>query len=1053
MQHFIFNRFMRTYHFSVLFMVLEISILTPFNTYIAAQQQPAWSNPVSGIVTDELGETLTGVNVIETGTTNGVITDENGKFTLTVSQNATLRFSYIGYVTREIQVAGQNALTVRMYEDTQALEEVVVVGYGVQKKVNVTGAVTSLQGSKIKAIPAASTTNALSGRLPGVVMVQKTGEPGNLGSRMLVRGRTTLGDDSKTGPLIVIDGVQGRSMDEIDPNDIASLSVLKDASAAIYGAQAANGVILITTKNGEAGYSKPRLNYNFYQGFMTPSMIPETCNAFEYATMLSEYQTNKGVTRTFSDKDIELFKSGADPWEHSDTDWYAELIKQWTTASRHSLTVDGGYKGMAYYLSLGYKKDDAIYKQSSTSYDQYNLRVKLSFPINDWLKTDVDVALFETHRIYPYKSAGDIIGAALRLKSTSPAFWPTGEPGPDVENGDNPVVTSSFAGGKNDQKTYRIQNAFKASVTPPFIKGLSLNFSYSYDINNFYRKRFFYPWILYFPNYNQATRDPSTGFITSMPLTPALRGSTGLNSPQNTEDYQRTVNRTVNVNLTFARTLGDHDVTAYAGYEQYINDYNDFEAYREGYLSQLIATMAAGADLNKSNGGKITIYARKSFIGRATYSYKGKYLLEALFRRDGSLKFFPDGRWGNFPGILAGWRVSEEIFWKKLFPAINYMKIRGSYGVMGMDPGDPFQYVNKYGIASLKGMVFGTSSQIETTVGPPTVANPNITWETQTTRNMGFDSKAFSDLLSLCFDYFYNKRDHILVARNASVPSFTGLSLPNENIARVDNHGLEVEASVHKAISKDLMIDFGGNVSFNRNKVVFQDEPERVEPYQTTTGHPYGATLMYKAIGIFKDQAAINDYPHWTGAQPGDIIFEDVNGDKQINGNDRILVDDTDAPEIFYGVNLDVIWKNLSLSVLLQGQGKQMKYNVSGDDRRGEAGNYLKWMYQDRWTPDNIDATNPRAWSRTDQYWTYGANRSTFWYDNATYMRLKNVVLSWQIPDKYYKKVGIAAASIFFSGNNLGLIYSATDKFDPESDGIGVYPLMKTFAIGANISF
>ncbi|GHT67697.1 SusC/RagA family TonB-linked outer membrane protein [Bacteroidia bacterium] len=1022
------------------------------NTYNAlGTGQPSLEGiKITGTVTDVNGVPLPGVNVVLEGTAIGGISNVNGEYSISVSSgtNAVLVFSYIGYITRRVSVNNKTSIDIVLYEDAQSLEEVVVVGYGIQKKVNVVGAVTSLQGAELKSIPATSTTNAISGRLPGVTVIQRNGEPGNLGARLLIRGRSTLGNDSKTGPLVVIDGIQGRSMDEIDPNDISSLSVLKDASAAIYGAQAANGVILISTKSGESG--KPRLTYNFYQGVMTPSKLPEVCNAAEYATMLSEYQVTKGSTRTYTDEDIALFKSGADPWEHPNTDWNDELIKNWTTASRHNLTIDGGFKSMTYYLSVGYKKDEAMYKQSSTSYDQYNIRAKLDFPITDWLKTNVDLAAFQTHRQYPYKSAGDIIGASLRLKPTSPAFWPNGLPGPDVENGDNPVVTSSFAGGKNDQTTYRIQNTFNVSITPPFIKGLAVNVSYNYDVNNFYRKRFFEPWVLYYPNWNEATRDPVTGFVTDMPLTPTPRG---LANPRNEEDYQRTINKTANINLTYARTFGEHDVTLYAGFEQYTNDYNDFGGYREGYISDLVQTMNAGANLNKNTYGGMSIYARKSLIGRATYAYKGKYLAEVLFRRDGSLKFPPDSRWGNFPGYLIGWRASEESFWKNHLSAINYFKLRASYGVMGMDPGDPYQYINKFNMAALKGMVFGTGSTIETTVGPPSIANPYITWETQTTENIGFDSKILNNLFHLSFDYFYNKRDNILVTRNASVPSFTGLSLPGENIARVDNHGIEVEGGVHKSFDKDWLINFGGNISFNRNKVVFQDEPARVVPWQETTGHPYGASLMYDAIGIFRDAEHVNSLPHWADAQGGDIIFRDVNGDGKITSDDKILIDHTDAPEIFYGINLDVSWKNFALSVLFQGQGKHLKRNAS-DERRGEAGNYFKWMYNDRWTTENKDASVPRPWSRSDQYWSYGgSNMSTYWYDNTAYLRLKNLVLTYNIPTEYYKSCGISKASIFLSGNNLMLLYSATDKFDPEADGTNVYPIMKTFAIGANITF
>ncbi len=1044
--------FKRFYAFLLLFSLVHWVAIAE----IGSGPSPTQAKTVAGTVIDaESKEPLIGATIIVKGTSVGTVTDIDGKYALQVDgANAIITASYVGFSTVEETVGNRSIIDFELrHSESLALDEVVVVGYGVQKKANVVGSVTTLQGSEIKSIPATSVTNTLAGRLPGVVAIQKNGEPGNLGSRLLVRGRTTLGDDGKTGPLVVIDGVQGRSIDEIDPNDVASVSVLKDASAAIYGAQAANGVILITTKNGESRV-RPRLNYNFYQGFMTPTKIPEMASAAEYATMLSEYQEYKGSTRTYTDEDIELFRSGIDPWEHPNTDWYDELIKKWTITSRHNLTVDGGFKGMTYYLSLGYKKDDAIYKQSSTSYDQYNLRAKMNFPITDWLHADVNTAYFETHREYPYRGAGDIIGSATRLVPTSPAFWPTGEPGPDVEYGDNPVVTSSFAGGKNDQKRYRSQNTFKVSIKPPFIKGLSLNGSFDYDISNFYRKRFYHPWTLYFPNWSEATRDPVTGFITSMPLTPALRSPNTLSSTQNEEDYERTIYKTYNFNITYSRKFGDHDVSAYAGYEQYETNDNSFGGYREGYISNLIQIMNAGAVLNQRTYGKAGLYARKSFIFRANYSFKEKYLVEFLFRRDGSLKFPPDKRWGNFPGFLLGWRASEETFWKENLSIVNYFKLRGSYGVMGMDPGSAYQYLNNYSLGDNKytGMVFGTNSVIQSIFSAPNIANPYITWETQTTQNIGFESQFVDGMFHLSFDLFKNKRDDILATRNASVPKFTGLSLPSENIARVDNKGFELEAGFHKTFNSDWRIDFGGNFNFNRNKVVYKDEPERSVPWQRETGRAYGVKWLYKAIGIFRDEAHVNSLPHWKGAGPGDIIFEDVDVDGEITADDRILLDKSDAPEITYGINMDVRWKNFSLSLLFQGQGTYYKQSLS-DDRRGEAGNYFKWMYNDRWTTENTNASVPRPYNRSDQYWGWATNNSTYWFDNTAYLRLKNVVVAYDIPTQYFKSLGITRATINLSGNNLFLLYSATKKFDPEVDGTGSYPLMRTFAIGANITF
>jgi TonB-linked SusC/RagA family outer membrane protein len=1008
---------------------------------------------ISGKVVDDRGAPLPGVAVVVKGTTVGVVTDIDGNYSLQVPSDAQiLAFSFIGMKGQEVTIGTQTTINVTMAAEITDLDEVVVVGYGTQKRANVVGAVTTVSGEMLAAIPAVNVSNAISGHLPGSVVIQQTGEPGQMTPRVLVRGRTTLGGDagtyaSNTAPLVVIDGIPGRSMDEIDPNDIESLSILKDASAAIYGAQAANGVILIKTKSGQEG--KPRLNYQFYSGMMTPTVIPEVTNAAEYAEMLSEYQVAQGKARRYTDRDIELFRSGVDPWEHPNTDWYGDLIEKWTNTSRHNVTLDGGANGMKYYVSFGYKTDDAIYKASSTKYKQYNVRTKLEMPVNDWLKTGVELAGFLNDKQYPYKSADAIVGQSTRLVPTNWSYWPTKEgryPGPDIEYGDNPVETQTFSAGVNDQKTYRLLSTFNATIDVPFVKGLSFTGSYSFDLTNYYNKAFYKPWILYYPNWDKATRG-ADGFITDMPLTPTYRG---LSTPENNERYDRTVNQTTMFNANYIKSVGDHNMSFFAGYEQYQSDWNYFRGYRKYYISDVIQTMDAGNPKDQVIAGSASIYARKSFIGRATYDYQGKYLAEVVFRADGSLKFPEDNRWGYFPGILVGWRASEENFWKENISFINYIKFRASYGSMGMDPGSAFQFMDKYNLST--GMTFGTSGAIQTAVGPPSIANPNITWEKQKTYNFGFDSKLLNDLLHVNTEIFYNRREDILATKDASVPEFTGLSLPQENIGIVDNRGFEIDAGIHKAINKDLFINFGGNFSYNKNEIVFMDEPEKAVPWQQLTGHPYGAWLMFDAIGIYKDQAQIDGTPHLSNAKPGDVIFRDVSGDGQITNDDRILVDEYDYPFSFYGINMDATWKNFTLTILLQGQGKVYKRSQY-DNRRGEAGNYYKWQYEDRWTPTNTETEVARAYNRDDLYWSPDVRMSTYWLENCAYLRLKNVVINYNIPAQYYSKIGIARASVFVSGNNLALLYSANKIWDPEANNPGVYPLMKTFAIGANITF
>lgn len=1015
----------------------------------SAQQQIK----VSGKITDSATkEGIPGANVVVKGTTNGVVTDMDGNYTLSVpDRNSIIVFSFVGYDSQEIQVNNKTNIDVALVSSMTDLDEVVVVGYGTQKRANVVGAVASVSGDKLQAIPAMNVSNAISGLIPGMTVIQTTGEPGQGTPRLMVRGRTTVNSDNsrmsnrdETKPLVVIDGVPGRSMDEIDPNDVESLSVLKDASAAIYGAQAANGVILIKTKSGKEG--KPRLNYQFYEGVMTPTVLPEVTNAAEYATMLSEFQVAQGKTRRYTDKDIELFQNGKDPWEHPNTDWYGDLIKDWTTTTRHNVSLDGGANGMNYYVSFGYKTDDAFYKASSTKYKQYNVRTKLEMPVNSWLKTGVELAGFLNNRLYPYKSADAIVGQSTRLVPTNWSFWPTGEPGPDIEYGDNPVETSTFSAGINDQKTYRLLSTFNATITVPFIKGLSFSGSYSYDLTNYYNKAFYKPWTLYYPNWSQATRG-SDGYITAMPLTPTLRG---LSTPENNERYERTINQTTMVNFNYVKALGNHNISLFGGFEQYQNDWNFFRGYRKYYISSLIQTMNAGNAKDQTLEGNATVYARKSYIGRATYDFKGKYLAEFIFRADGSLKFPESQRWGYFPGVMLGWRASEEDFWKNNLAVINYFKLRASFGMMGMDPTSPFQFMDKYNIGT--GMVFGTSGAIQTVVGPPSLANPYIHWETQTTYNLGFESKFINDLFHLNADVFYNRRDNILANRDASIPNFTGLSLPAENIGIVDSRGIELEGGFHKALSKKFRFDISGNFSYNHNEIVEIDEPVKAQPWQQLTGHSYGAWLMYDAIGIYKDQAQVDASIHLPNAKPGDVIFRDVSGDGKIDGDDRILFDRVDAPEIFYGGLISVQTGAFTISAQIQGQGEFLK-NSQYDNRRGEAGNYYKWQYDNRWTPTNTVTNVARAYNRDDLYWSPDVRMSDYWLENTAYCRLKNASVYYAIPTSLYSKIGVQRISVYVTGNNLALIYSATDKWDPETNNPGVYPTMKTFAIGANITF
>jgi TonB-linked SusC/RagA family outer membrane protein len=799
---------------------------------------------------------------------------------------------------------------------------------------------------------------------------------------------------------------------------------------------------LVTTKSG--ANKKATLSYNFSYGFKTAAKLPELASAGEYAQYISDYQDYEGLSRLYSDRDIELYKSGEDPWEHPNTNWLDDLVKDWTNETHHNVSINGGSDKMRYYASFGYKSSDAFYEQSDAKYKQYNLRVKLDIPITDWLETSVQYGGFMTNRNYPTVDTYYLTGWSTLIPPTQPSFWPTGEPGPDFESGINPVVNTSFEAGYDKRESYKNEVTFRASIKPPMIEGLSIDGFFNYDVNNSNKKLFKKPWTLYYMKEETAVRD-ANGFITSVELEPRLRG---LDSPELTEENSRTRKKMFNLSFNYGRTFGDHTFSIFGAYEQHDEDYFIFDAYRKYFISDLVQALSAGGDAEKSNSGSLSIYARKSWIGRLNYSYKDRYLMEFIFRRDGSLKFPPNSRWGNFPALMLAWRASEEKFWKENLSFIDYFKLRATYGKMGMDPGDAFQYINKYALDA--GMTFGTDKSIVTKIYQSVIANANITWEKQATYNVGFDSQFLNQMFHLNAEFFYNRRSDILVKRDASVPAYTGLALPDENIGIVDNKGVEIDAGFHKTFG-DVRFDLSGNISWARNKVVEMDEPEVAVPWQRETGHPYGTKLVYNAIGIFKTQAEVDAYPHWTGAKPGDVIFEDYNEDGVIDANDRILMDKTDAPELFYGIKLDLAYKNWSLSLLAQGQGSYYVNSISGN--RGVGQNVYKWMANGYWTPENSDSNQARPFHRADQYWSYLSNDNSYWFENMAYLRLKNVTLNYMLPQTLTKKVGVSRADLFFSGYNLFMLYSAQNKFDAEVADPESYPTMKTYSIGVKVTF
>ena len=1002
---------------------------------------------VSGIVRDDTGAPVPGVNVIEKGTTNGTATDVDGRYSLVVSsQDAVLVFSFIGYMTQEVNVGGRTSVDVAMAPDTQTLQEVIVVGYGEKKKATITGAVTSVKSDDILKAPVTNLSNALVGRLPGTIFINRSGEPGYDGSIIRIRGTNTTGNPSA---LIVIDGIANRTggLERLNPADIESITILKDGSAAIYGAQAANGVILVTTKRGKTG--KPEIGFNYNFGFNTPTRLPDVTDAATYATMLNEIDEYRGNAPRYSADDIQKYRDGSSPWTHPNTDWYDAVIKPVSYQDMATLSLSGGSAdGVTYYVSLGKLFEDGVYKNSGTKYKQYNFRSNIDAKVTDWLKVSVDVAGRQENRVFPTRGAGTIFRMLIRGKPNLPAYWPNGVPGPDIENGDNPVVISTPATGYVTDNNYVFNSNLRGQIDIPWVKGLNVVLNAAFDESFRPIKRFRTPWYLY--TWDYATYGPDGQPVLN-------RSQRGLSAPELQEEFGKTSGQTTNAYINYTKDFGQHAFAFMAGTEKQVLKGNHFNAFRNGYISTAVDELFAGARNPSTNAtndiNQLYNRTRLNYFGRINYGFAEKYLLEMVWRYDASYIFPEDNRWGFFPGFSAGWVLSEESFMQGS-TFVDRLKLRGSWGQLGNDRMDPntvrndeFQFGNNFGFGG--GYIFNYNSLV-TTLDPSLfpVANPDITWEVANNTNVGLEGTVLGGKVNFEFDVFNNVRSQMLIPRFASIPFTAGFSPPRQNIGKLRNRGFDFLVN-YSGQAGDLNFQVGVNGGYSKNEVVFLDEAPNVLPWQTVTGRPYNTRIMYNAIGVFEDQAAVDAYPHWPGARPGDIIFEDINGDGQINSNDRIRLENNTIPRFQGGFTLDMQWKGFDFNMLFQGATGARSYIRT---QSGDFGNFLQDFADGRWTTENPNSEEPRTFNREDEYWISQDN--TYWFRKTDYLRLKNLQLGYTLPADWLSRVSVKNARIYVNAINLVTI-DDFKVFDPETDNQDgtVYPQKRTYNIGVNLSF
>jgi TonB-dependent starch-binding outer membrane protein SusC len=1007
------------------------SILLIFNLMLFTPNQLFSQNlkTIQGTVYDNSANTsLSGVSVFVKGTSTGVITNAQGKFSIKADKNSVLVFSSVGFNTLEMPVGDQTNINVNLQSSSKAMNEVIVnVGYGTQRKTTLTGSVSSVGSKELQNSPAISVSNSMAGLLPGVIALNRTGEPGYDQADILVRGRNTTGNNN---PLIVIDGVQDApGWQQLNPNDIESISVLKDASAAIYGARAANGVILITTKRGITG--KPVINYSFNEGLSQPTRLPIMANSAELADYTNELLVKAGSPPRFTPDEIQKFADGSDPVNYPNINWYKELLKNTTSQSRHSLSIRGGSSNIKYMISGSYADQDGIFKNGVNRFQTYSIRSNVDAQIDDNIKVSLDLNSGYDIRNSPSSSSSSIFAFLRYQSSYIPPYYANGLPTQGV-NANNPALMATEVSGYDNDRKQR--NLIKASfdINIPYINGLGVDGYFAYNTFQTTSKTWLLPTTVY--NYVKATDT----------YVPIKKGTL----PELTEGYSNVRNTLLNFRIKYERQFKDNKISTFIAAEQQEGYNNGFSAYRKDFISPAIDELFAGSLLDQQANGTASSNGRKNFFGRFSYGFMNKYLLDFNYRYDGSASFPKGKQYGFFPGVSAAWRISQEKFFQKNFSNVDELKVRASYGKIGNDQIAAFQYLTLYSLNRF-GYNFGQTPTPTLGLVANVSPNPNITWEVATITNLGLDGSLWNGSLGFSVDVFKQTRSNILASRNLAIPSFTGLILPNENIGVVENKGIELQLSHRKVIGK-FSHRIGANVAYAKNKVLDISEASNVPEWQKAEGHVIGASLYYKSLGIFRTADELSKSPVLSGTVVGDLKYEDINGDGKITAADRVRMDKTNTPEVTFGLNYSLNYKNFSLFANFAGQTRVWQnFNLTAKLDQ----NSFSELIDNRYKPGSMDSKYPILATSGSQN-QVSSFPSDFWFKDASFVRLKTLELGYELPKDLLSKLKISSVRIYVNGNNLFLIDKM--KFvDPEAnENTGnFYPQTKLYNFGLNLTF
>lgn len=1000
---------------------------------VVAQQ----TRTVIGKIVDETGEPLIGVSVLVKGTNNGAITDVNGDYTITgdINNKTVLEITYIGMKKQELTVGSRNRINVTMLADTELLDEVVVVGYGTQRKGNLTGSVSAIKSEKLTVAPIGNVTNALAGQLPGLMVKQTSGIPGSDSSKLRIRGFDE--------PLVIIDGIEG-DFSSIDATQIESISILKDGAASIYGARAGNGVILVTTKRGID--SKPIISLNSSFTLQGSTNIIKPGSSGQRAEWAREAHINAGLPIAqvpYTEEQIQKYYSGTDP-DYLNSDWYDAVIRDWAPQQNHNLSIRGGSDKIKYYGYIGYNNQETIIKTGGGKYDRYNVQSNIDAKITNRLSFTLDMLLTKENQFFPAIGSGFGHSNFWSIIYDSDPRYPVYLPDRSklsyggLSYGNALFASNTNLGGYSDVDKRRIRANGGLTYEFKYIKGLKARMSINYDTYNNNNKYFNKQEKFY--SYN-AGSDTYTFERSSQDPTSV------------TEVFTRGHSLTQQYSFTYDRLFEEkHRISALALFESI--EYNDkyIETGRTGFMSTVLDQIFAGNGTTAYNNGWESEMGRASWVGRLNYSYMDRYLIETILRADASAKFPKNSRWGYFPSVSVGWVMSEENFIKSI-EAIDNIKIRASYGESGNDNVGSFKYLAGYAFDGS----YKIGDAIKSGLYAVGLANPILTWEKMKIYNGGIDFSFFQRKLYGTVEAFYRVREGIPGSRAVSLPSSFGAELPLENLNSIDTRGWELNIGTSGSLGK-LFYDISGNLAWARSKWKKYDEPVYTDPDQERIYKQQGrwtdARYGYVSAGLFTSQEEIDalDYTYKdlngnSTLRPGDIKYLDINGDKVLDWKDQKEIGKGTLPTWTYGFDMNLKYRDFDLAALFQGA---FGYTTYLDMTK--AASTLK--YDNRWTekennPNSLVA-RPGGASTNNLY-------SDFNNHNTAYLRLKSLSIGYEVPKVLLTKVGIQQLRIYVAGTNLFTISSlhkyGVDPEAPEGSPAYYYPQQRTLSLGLNLSF